>query len=203
MKTVKITEILDYYDGILVFVAQDPIGGQYVASLVERDSENDRYLVVGANPERLNDLLNGKVDLRTLLLEMPEGQWYITIPAGTLDDPMELELQSAPLAESDYLPGEDYFLGEESRDEAEFQRVLERGNVVALTGQVELADRSKGEWGLLTDCGMKTGRTAPGGPSLDGLQVGKRYRFNCAEITEPDPLWRNRKTLYLQKIETA
>lgn len=39
MKTVKITEILDYYDGILVFVAQDPIGGQYVASLIERTSQ--------------------------------------------------------------------------------------------------------------------------------------------------------------------
>lgn len=203
MKTVKITEILDYYDGILVFVAQDPIGGQYVASLIERNSQNDCYLVVGAKPERLNDLRNGKVDLRTLLLEMPEGQWYITIPEGILDDPMELEPQATPLCESDYLPGDDYFLDEEPRDEAELQRALERGNAVALTGQVELANRSKGEWVLFTDNGMKTGKTAPGGPSLDGLQVGKRYRFQCAEITEPDPLWRNQKVLYLQRIETA
>ena len=203
MKTVKITEILDYYDGILVFVAQDPIGGQYVASLIERTSQNDRYLVVGAKPERLKDLRSGMVDLRTLLLEMPEGQWYITIPEGTLDDPMELEPQSTSLGESDYLPGEDYFLGEEPRDEAELQRALERGNVVAVIGQVELANRRKGEWSLLTDSGVKTGKTAPGGPSLDGLQVGKRYRFNCAEITEPDPLWRNQMVLYLQRVEAA
>ena len=184
MKTVKITEILDYYDGILVFAAQDPIGGQYVASLIERTSQNDRYLVVGARPEHLTDLRNGKADLRTLSLEMPEGQWYIAIPEGTLDDPMELEPQSTPLDESDYLPGEGYCLGEEARDDSELQRMLERGNVVALTGHVELANRGKGEWVLLTDSGMKTGKTAPGGPSLDGLQVGKRYRFNCAEITE-------------------
>jgi len=203
MKTVKITEILDYYDGILVFVAQDPIGGQYVASLIERASEHDRYLIVGAKPERLNDLRNGNVDLRTLLLEMPEGQWYITTPEGTVDDPMELEPQSTSLGESDCLPGEDYFLGEEPRDEAELQRALERGNVVAVIGQVELANRRKGEWSLLTDSGVKTGKTAPGGPSLDGLQVGKRYRFNCAEITEPDPLWRNQKVLYLQRVEAA
>ena len=203
MKTVKITEILDYYDGILAFDAQDPIGGQYVASLIERTSQNDRYLVVGAKPERLTDLRNGTVDLRTLLLEMPEGQWYITVPEGTLDDPMEMEPRSAPLGESDYLPGEDYFLGEEPRDEAELQRMLERGHVVAVTGQVELANRSEGEWSLLTDSGVKTGKTAPGGPSLDGLQVGKRYRFNCAEIREPDPLWRNQKVLYLQRVEAA
>ena len=52
MKTAKITEILDYYDGIPVFVAQDPIGGQYVASLMERDSENDRHHDVA--PERVS-----------------------------------------------------------------------------------------------------------------------------------------------------
>ena len=45
MKTVKITEILDYYDGILAFAAQDPIGGHYVGSIIERTNENDRYLV--------------------------------------------------------------------------------------------------------------------------------------------------------------
>ena len=41
------------------------------------------------------------------------------------------------------------------------------------------------------------------GGGLDGLQVGKRYRFKCAEVTELDALWRDRKTLYLQSIETA
>ena len=50
---------------------------------------------------------------------------------------------------------------------------------------------------------MKTGKTIPRGPSLDGLQVGKRYRFQCTEVTELDPLWRNQKALYLQSIETA
>ena len=111
MKTVKITEILDYYDGILAFVAQDPIGGHYVGSIIGRTSENDRYLVVGARPERLDDLRNGKVDLRALLLETPDGEWYVTIPEGTIDDPMELVPQSTPLADSDHLPGHDYFLG--------------------------------------------------------------------------------------------
>ena len=204
MKTVKITEILDYYDGILAFVAQDTIGGHYVASLIERTSENDRYLIVGARPERLDDLRNGKVDLRALLLETPEGEWYITTPEGTIEDPLALIPQCTPLADSDYLPGDGYFLGpEEPPDEAEVQRALERGKVVALTGQVEQASRSAGEWSLLTDCGVQIGKTAPGGPGLDGLQVGKRYRFKCAEITELDALWRDQKTLYLQSIETA
>ena len=50
------TFILDYYDGIQAFAAQDPIGDHYVGSIIERTSENDRYLVVGARPERLDDL---------------------------------------------------------------------------------------------------------------------------------------------------
>ena len=112
--------------------------------------------------------------------------------------------QQGPLAETEYLPEEGFFLEAPTPvSESDIKQAVERGNVAVFTGQVELANRSKGEWSLLTDTGMKTGRTAPGGPSLDGLQVGKRYRFNCAEITEPDPLWRNRKTLYLRKIETA
>ena len=204
MKTVKITEILEYYDGILAFAAQDPIGGNYVGSLIEKTRESDRYLVVGAKPERLDDLRNGEIDLRALLLETPGGEWYITTPEGTIDDPLTLEIQRTPLADTDYLPGEGYFLDDEPPDIAPaIQRVLELGKVVAVAGQVEQVNRSTGEWGLLTDHGVKTGKVAPGGPDLDGLQVGKRYRFKCAEVTELDALWRDRKTLYLQSIEAA
>ena len=123
MKTVKITEILDYYDGILAFAAQTPIGGHYVGSIIERTSENDRYLIVGARPESLEDLRNGKVDLRALLLETPDSEWYVAMPEGTIDDPMTLVPQSTPLADSDHLPSVGYFLGpEEPPDEAKIQR---------------------------------------------------------------------------------
>ena len=71
---------------------------------------------------------------------MPESEWYIAIPEGTIDDPMVLMPQTTPLAESDHLPDADCFLGpEEPPDEAEIQRILESGKVVALTGRVEHA----------------------------------------------------------------
>ena len=205
MKTAKITEILDYYDGILAFVAQDPIGGHYVGSLIERTSEKDRYLVVGIRPERLDDLRNGKVDLRNILLESPDREWYITTPEGTIDDPLTLEPQQATLADTDYLPGDGYYLGpEEPPDiDVKIQRVLERGKAVTIVGQVDKVNYSAGEWGLLTNDGIKTGKVAPSGPRLDGLQVGKRYRFKCAEVTELDALWRDQQTLYLVSAETA
>ena len=204
MKTIKLTEILEYYDGIQIFTAQDPIGGHYVGEMIDTVGDFDRYAVVGVRPERLDDLRSGRVDLRTLLLEAPEGEWYITTPEGTVDDPLTLEPQQTPLVETDYLPEAGYFLDDEPPDvAAAIRRTLELGKVVAVAGQVEQVNRSAGEWGLLTDHGVKTGKVAPGGPDLDGLQVGKRYRFKCAEVTELDALWRDRQTLYLQSIETG
>ena len=204
MKTIRITEILEYYDGILTFVDRDPIGGHYVGEVIDGTGDNDRYLVVGVRPERPDELRVGLVDLRMLLLEMPEGEWYITTPEGKVDDPQVLISQSTLLAESGYLPEEGYFLGpDDPPNEGAIRRALERGNTTVLTGLVEQANRSTGEWALLTDQGMKSGKTAPGTPGLDGIQIGKRYRFKYAEGTKLDPLWRDRKTLYIQDIESA
>ena len=204
MKTVKLTEILDYYDGIQIFAARDPIGGHYVCEMIDTVVDFDRYVVVGVRPERLDEFRTGEVDLRTLLLEAPDGEWFITIANGTIDDPLTLVPQQEPLSETEYLPDEGFFLEAPTTvSESDIKQAVERGNVAVFTGQVELANRSRGEWSLLTDTGVRTGRTAPGGPSLDGLQVGKLYRFNCAEVTKPDPLWRDQKTLYLQGIEAA
>ena len=60
--------------------------------------------------------------------------------------------------------------------------------MVTLTGLLEQANRSVGEWALLTEDGIQSGKTYPGGPGLDGLQVGKRYRFKCAQVTGLDSL---------------
>lgn len=204
MKTVKLTEILDYYDGIQLFAARDPIGGHYVCDMIDTVGDFDRYAVVGVSPERLADLRAGRVDLRTLLLETPDGEWYITVADGTVEDPLVLEPQHKPLTETGYLPQDGYFLEpDEPCDGEAVKRALERGKTVALKGSVEQVNRSAGEWALLTEGGLQSGKTYPGGPVLDGLQVGKRYRFKCAEVTELDPLWRDQKVLYLHSIEPA
>ena len=204
MKTIRLTEILEYYDGIQIFAAQDPIGGHYVGEMIDTVGDFDRYAVVGVRPKRLDDFRTGRVDLRTLLLESPDGEWYITTPEGTVDDPLTLDPQQTPLAETDYLPEAGYFLDDEPPDVAvAIRRALEREKVIVVVGQVEQVNRGAGEWGLLTDHGVKTGKVAPAGPDLDGLQVGKHYRFKCVEVTELDALWRDRATLYLQSIETG
>ena len=48
---------------------------------------------------------------------------------------------------------------------------------LTLVGEFERVNRSRGDWGLLTADGIKTGVIAENGPSLNGLQVGKRLPF--------------------------
>ena len=147
MKTVKLTEVLDYYDGILLFTARDPIGGNYLCEAIDTVGDFDRYAVVGVRPERLAEFRAGDVDLRTLMLEAPDGEWYITIADGTTEDPLTLEPQRVPLTETGYLPKEGYFWGPEKPPDhdGDVARALERGRTATITGALEQADRSTGE----------------------------------------------------------
>ena len=105
MKTIKLTEVLDYYDGIEVFAAQDIGGSPYIALAIDPVGGLERYVVTGAVPERLQQFRSGVLDLRTLLLESPGGEWYITVANGTINDPLALEPQAGPLVErEEFLP---------------------------------------------------------------------------------------------------
>ena len=87
--------------------------------------------MVGVRPDRLDEFRTGEVDLRTLLLEAPDGEWFITVADGTIDDPLTLVPQEEPLAETDYLPKEGYFLEEPTPvSESDIKQAVERGNVV-------------------------------------------------------------------------
>lgn len=69
MKTVRVTNILDYYDGVLAFEARDEEGGCYIGSAIKPDQGRDRFMVVRTRPESVRWLRSGKLDLRSILLE--------------------------------------------------------------------------------------------------------------------------------------
>ena len=104
MKTILHTDTLDYYDGILIFEARDPLGGHYIASYIDDLHGLDRYAVVGVAPDSLRRFRAGLLDLRSLMLEMPDGQWYIAQPIADVDTPIPLEPQTRRLEDTDYLP---------------------------------------------------------------------------------------------------
>ena len=110
VKFIRLTEILDYYDGIQIFAGQDANGGCYVGSLIDQAGPADRYLVTAAAPESLQQFREGHLDLRTLLLSAPGGQWYLSLDQEGGDAPLPLTPQSGPLAATDYLPEPGLFL---------------------------------------------------------------------------------------------
>ena len=112
-QTIRPTKVLDYYDGVLVFTGEDADGHQYLGSIIDTTEGIDRYLVKGTTPERIKDLENGRVDLRSLLLENPSDSWYLTFDGHAPDQPLELHPQDGPLEATDFLPSDSYFLGDE------------------------------------------------------------------------------------------
>ena len=110
MKTIRHTNTLFSYDGPQVFEAQDASGGQYIAVAVEAQNGLDRYLVTGVGPERLRQFRAGRLDLRALLVEAGTGEWYLTIPAAGLDQPLALVPQHVSIEASGFLPDAGFVL---------------------------------------------------------------------------------------------
>ena len=118
MKTIHPTDILAYYDGVQVFAGRDSIGGNYVGMLVDAVGDYDRYVVTGARPERLRQFRSGMLDLRTLLLEAPDGEWYLTFADGEYGDPLTLDPQNGHLEQTDFLPEPGFLLDDEPIEDA-------------------------------------------------------------------------------------
>lgn len=130
MKTIKAANTLYYYDGPQVIEARDPIGGHYIAVMVDPQDEHDRFLVAGVAPERLRQFRSGTLDLRTLLVEADEEQWYLAdAPAGP-DQLMALEPQQRSLIESGLLPDDGFVLHDRTADELALSEARMRNNVV-------------------------------------------------------------------------
>lgn len=130
MKTILHTTTLFYYDGPQVFEARDAIGGHYVAVMVEPHDGQDRYLVAGVAPERLRQFRSGTLDLRSLLAESGEGEWYLATTAAGLDQPLALVSQRAPLLESGLLPDAGFVLHDRPAEELALKEARERNNLV-------------------------------------------------------------------------
>ena len=130
MKTILHTATLLYYDGPLIFEGRDLIGGHYVASMIDDANGVDIYAVVGVSPESLRRFRAGAIDLKSLMLETPDEQWYIAQPEGGEDVPIRLQPQTSPLAESDFLPDDGLVLYDDYIDDLALIEARVRDNVV-------------------------------------------------------------------------
>ena len=131
-RTIKPVAILDYYDGVQIFEARDPIGGHYVGMLIDIvDNGAFRYLATGADPERLRQFRVGDLDLLTLLLEAPGGEWFLIYDDAGYGEFMTLVPQEGALAkQEDLLPGPNLTLTEWPIDDLAIKRTLESNRTV-------------------------------------------------------------------------
>ena len=88
-----------------MFEARDDEGDCYLALMVDRGAEKDRYLVVNVAP-LLAELQAGTADLRELIHHAADPGWFL---ASNLREPLVIESQSAPLPD-DLLPEEGFAL---------------------------------------------------------------------------------------------
>ena len=75
---------------------------------------------------------------------------------------------------------------------------------VTVIGEFNRFNRKSGIWGLVGEDRHYSGKIREGGPSMDGLKVGGRYKFGCIEETEEvDATGVQRQTLFLNWHEPA
>lgn len=130
MKTIYPTEILVYHDGVAVFAGQDSIGGNYVGVAIDTIDALDRYVVTGVSPARLREFRSGMVDLRSLFLEAPNGEWFITQADGAPGESLVLEPQAGLLSDMGFLPEEGFLLEDVAVDDTVLRQAREHGKVV-------------------------------------------------------------------------
>ncbi len=130
MKTVTPNTVLDYYDGIQIFTANDDIGGQYICTMVGTEGDYGRYLIAGVSPANLHLFRCGEMDLRTLLLESPPYERFITIASGTFSDSLNLTALKESLEHSSLLPQKGFFLEEEPIEDQLVSEARARNNLV-------------------------------------------------------------------------
>ena len=130
MKTIHYKSSLFYYDGVQVFEARDSIGGYYIAVLVETINDADRYILAGVEPEKLRQFKTGKIDLRSLLIDRVENDWYIATIENGFDAPLNIELQTSLLKDYHDLPDAGFLLHDIPTDTKIVEEARSRNNLV-------------------------------------------------------------------------
>lgn len=78
MMRIYLEEILEYYDGILLFIGKDIFGSKYLCSLYEDESSQEEfYLAIRISKSRISELIDHQMDLKSALLN-PEysGEYF-------------------------------------------------------------------------------------------------------------------------------
>ena len=120
---------IEYYDGIRLFEARDPIGGTYAAYLLETNDQADRYLVFGCEPDQLRLFRNGGIDLKSLATKSSIYGWYLA-DITDFDEPIHVTSQDSDTIPDDYLPQPGFFITGVEVNQDVTARAKQQDNIV-------------------------------------------------------------------------
>ena len=103
------TETLQFYDCDVLFEAEDSDGRKYIAVHDGEYDTGSEYKLAPVEEQALAEFKAGRLDLRSLMMTAPNGEWYRT-RIGTETEYIELTKQEAPLTITEDMPENGYYL---------------------------------------------------------------------------------------------
>jgi hypothetical protein len=104
----ELQEVLIHHDVPHLFLAVDKVGTNYVCLLVSDNETEFEYVGMPVSEKRLQKLLSGEIDLRTLMQNSELGFWYLI---NRFEDEKayaaRMELESIP---EEWLPQKGFYL---------------------------------------------------------------------------------------------
>ncbi len=104
---IQMTESFLYNDIKLIFSARDEQGQNYIAIYSGDLTEGFEYTTVPVSRESLEAFCEKRIDLRDLVTERGEEEWYVMMAQGSYGN-VEMQRQTGLLTETDRLPEAGY-----------------------------------------------------------------------------------------------
>lgn len=146
-----VDKILIYYDLPQLFIAKDQIGTKYVCLHVESETEYAEYIAIPISKDKLNELILGRVDLRTAFQSSETGVWYFI----TSDEQEEFVTNpiNFEVVDEKYLPDEGFYFPsiENADDTVIVEEAIEKGNAIVHLSFVDAHNRNSMDIDLLGD----------------------------------------------------
>lgn len=127
-KTLNLSQVLVFYDVPEIFLATDSVGTQFLCLLVESNIHLLKYIAVAISKMRLHNLLFGNIDLRQVISEPENNEWFVF---DEIDKPIIANLWTESQLPEDYLPEPGFIFQENPFTESIiFQEVREKNSAV-------------------------------------------------------------------------
>lgn len=146
----SVDKILIFYDLPQLFIAKDQIGTRYVCLYVESESDFAEYISIPVSKDKLNELIVGRLDLRSAFQLSEMGIWYFV----TFDESEEFITRAIVFSEVDekYLPAEDFYFPQiEPTNEVIVKEAANKGNAIVHLSFLDSHNRNSMDIELLGD----------------------------------------------------